>query len=1664
MAGLFPGLSAQAQGSLALGSVSFDHAFVSGRDNSITLPAATGGTPPYTYSLSVAGGLSRDNLSFDPSTRVLSGNPPDSSMWSSRPFCSGVPCLTRTITYTVTDDTGATASRANVDFHLIDYPDDFLPTPDNLNFDLDTAITPVTLDPTTSDNNNDRSYALTGLPSGLSFNPATRVLSGTPDTAGVTTVTYTSTTNTWESDITHTVTFSITVGDPPDPLALGQLRDNYAFDTGKAVTFALPAATGGTPPYTYSLSRPGGASLSSDGLSFDPSSRDLSGIPPASSQWGGTQTCSNVTCAIRGFTYTVTDDAGNTAQRTGEYRLLEIPFRFLPTPDDLNFTRNTAITPVTLPKTVDDQFTYRVSQLPPGLSFDTATRVLSGTPTETGTMEVTYTATGHHWFPVVTRSVKFDITVADLVLPTQAPLGFAANTPASVTLPAATGGTPPYTYSLLISPNRPLRNGLSFDPSTRVLSGAVPDSGEWIGATAVCDQVGGVVCQSLRLDYEVTDDAGATVAREIELNLLDYPPEFLPAQDDLNFTPGTAISPVTLQQTASQGSVYAYALTGLPPGLSFDPSSRVLSGTPTTEGTTTVTYSATHTTSIPTLAHTVTFDIIVADLAPPAQGDVAFVVDRHTSVTLAAATGGIPPYTYALTGPNGEDVGVAVPGLSFDPDTRVLSGTPTEKGVTTLTYTATDSAGTPASVTRAFDFTVTGVSIAEVDDQTYEIGVSIDSLTLPEATGGTAPYTYALTGPNGTDLSEVPGLTFDPATRVLSGTPTEAGTTRLTYTVTDSEDNATFITFDVTVTESDDGTVTGPISIAEVGARTYAAGEDIDQTLPEATGGTAPYTYTLTGPNGMDLSEVPGLTFDPATRVLSGIPTEAGTTRLTYTVTDSEDNATIITFDVTVTESDDGTVTGPISIAEVDARTYAAGEDVDRTLPEATGGTAPYTYTLTGPNGTDLSEVPGLFFDPDTRELSGTPTRAGTTTLTYTVTDSEGNATFITFDVIVTGPKFDTDADAEVEETVEDSYKAGAVISLTLPEASGKGVTYALTNEDGKDVSVAVPGLSFDAATRVLSGTPTRTGITTLTYTATDEYGNDTTLATFDVTVTGPMFVDAAAVDEVEGRTYEYAVDVPIASLKLPEATSDTGDTVTYALTGPNGTVLRDAVPGLSFDPDTRELSGIPTRVGTTTLTYEAKDSEGTISMEFTVTVTSAVPAALNEVLLPEVVRAMAGSTVGAIARRIGQAARGAEATGLSVGGQDGWAALRTHGEAVSEGRRGFEELLSGSGFVLPLDAAAAGAAMASSVALWGSGEYRSLSGESGTLGWDGALVGVHLGVDARPHEDLLAGVAVSWLSSDLDYEDATAVVDGGFGGGAHVAELTGVHPYLGWRAGEVDVWATAGLGAGELEVTPTGRDGRASDLGMRTVGVGGSGVLLERGVNTVRLKGEAMYSALEVDESVHVEGVEVEATRVRMTVEAGQTHTLADGGVLEPSLEAGVRHDGGDGETGTGAEVGGGLSYRHRYGRITAEGRVRALVAGYGEHEEWGIEGHLAMLPGAGGRGLSLSVRPGYGDSGEGGFGQLWRREGVSDDGDNGAEDYRARLETRLGYGVFLPGYTGVFTPYTGMTVGAAEGYRIGVSWKAGSRIDLDLVGERRESGGGPAEHALVLRGEVRF
>ena len=87
---------------------------------------------------------------------------------------------------------------------------------------------------------------------------------------------------------------------------------------------------------------------------------------------------------------------------------------------------------------------------------------------------------------------------------------------------------------------------------------------------------------------------------------------------------------------------------------------------------------------------------------------------------------------------------------------------------------------------------------AAPDDQTYTVGAAIDPLTLPEASGGNGTLRYELS-------PEVPGLSFDPDTRQLSGTPTAAGVYEMFYTATDADGDMDSLGFSISVEGGDGG-------------------------------------------------------------------------------------------------------------------------------------------------------------------------------------------------------------------------------------------------------------------------------------------------------------------------------------------------------------------------------------------------------------------------------------------------------------------------------------------------------------------------------------------------------------------------------------------------------------------------------------------------------------------------------------------------------------------------------------------------------------------------------------------------------------------------------------------------------------------------------------------
>ena len=335
-------------------------------------------------------------------------------------------------------------------------------------------------------------------------------------------------------------------------------------------------------------------------------------------------------------------------------------------------------------------------------------------------------------------------------------------------------------------------------------------------------------------------------------------------------------------------------------------------------------------------------------------------------------------------------------GDSFDPATGTSTTwtPPTVMAATTVTLTVTITDTTDGSVTATQNVMVNPMSMVDttlalgaVSPQIYTVGQTV-ALTLPEATGGTAPYTYTLTAPDGSPLPPPIGVVISPTARTLIGTPMFAAET-VTYrwTVTDSASPVVMRNIDFTITVNAALVVdTAPAFVAgaAIGAATFYQDTNITPlTLPRATGGEGAITYALT-------PAIPGMFFDTVTGVLSGAPTtEAAATTYTYTAGDTDGSApgtdeSSLTISITVLAN----TIPEFSIIRGPRYTFTVGTAVNQTLPEATGGDDALVYTITRalPDGLTFNAAA----TPPT--ITGTPTTASrSVTYRYNVDDSDAN-------------------------------------------------------------------------------------------------------------------------------------------------------------------------------------------------------------------------------------------------------------------------------------------------------------------------------------------------------------------------------------------------------------------------------------------------------------------------------------------------------------------------------------------------------------------------------------------------------------------------------------------------------------------------------------------------
>lgn len=381
------------------------------------------------------------------------------------------------------------------------------------------------------------------------------------------------------------------------------------------------------------------------------------------------------------------------------------------------------------------------------------------------------------------------------------------------------------------------------------------------------------------------------------------------------------------------------------------------------------------------------------------------------------------------------------------------------------------------------------------------------------------------------------------------------------------------------------------------------------------------------------------------------------------------------------------------------------------------------------------------------------------------------------------------------------------------------------------------------------------------------------------------------------------------------------------------------------------------------------------------------------------------------------------------------------------------QDLLAGSTLTLAGRTADGGLA-----GLWLRGAVSGFDGRDGSLALDGTVSTVQAGADYR-RGPLTVGLSAAFSRGDGDWS--------GEGEGEAEAGMTGVYPYLGWRPDErVAFWAVAGYGQGTLKLKPEEGGGSIRTpfgLGLAAAGLRGQLVAPDPARDNFALA--AVLDGLWVRTDPAKIGA-AQSTRLRFGLEASWRVVQEDDAVLMPSLELAARHDGGDAETGTGVEVGGGIIYADPALGLSAELSGRALVSHAEDgYREWGAGGSVILDPGAGGLGLSLRLAPSWGTA-SGGAERL-RAGGVGALGlaaeDRAANDNTAamQLDTEVGYGLSALGDRGVLTPYGGLSLsdGGARDYRLGTRLEIGPSLDLSFEGTRREIDSAEAEHNVGFR-----
>ena len=841
---------------------------------------ASGGVSPYTYS--VTGGVLPAGTNLNTSTGEVSGIPISAGDFSYE--------------ITVTDGIGDSVSRqinGTIASALA------LTSNDSIQTEVGVSYSQAN---TASGGKGPYTYSLTAgtLPVGTTLNASTGFVSGVPTTAGV---------------FEYTITASDGMGSTASQLISGTiapvlaLRSSPSAATEVGINYSqLNSASGGTSPYTYSVS----AGILPNGTNLNTSTGVVSGTPTTAEDFN--------------YTITVTDAQGVSTSQPLSGTI--IPHQSLA----LNATPSSSTqvgvqySQANMASGGSTPYTYSLlsGALPAGTSLDSTTGLVSGTPTTAGNFSYT---------------IQVSDNLGDTTSQTSSGKIFAATALALMAMPetgaevglnysqvnSASGGVTPYTYSVT---GGALPPGTSLDASTGEVSGIPMTEGAYSYVITVTDNIADTASRQI----------SGTIAPA--LVLISGPP--IGTVVGANYTQANTGSGGggSLQANLAQGSTlpYTYSVTGgaLPSGTTLNTTTGFVFGVPTTLGfyeyTITVRDNLGATAS-QEISGTISMGIVLTSV-PSIYTEVGVPYSQVNK-----AFGGTQPYIYSIS------EGAVPAGTTLDPSTGIVSGTPTTVQDFSYTVTVTGSQGTTASLPISGSIIPHNPLILNsMPSSSMEVGESYYQTNT--ASGGNAPYNYTITA------GALPiGTTLNTSTGLVSGIPTTAGPFNYSITVTDA--------VGATASQSSSGTINATLLLTS----TPSAITEIDQNyfqVNSASNGTAPYTYSVSA------GSLPaGINLDTTTGIVSGIANTAQDFNYNITVTDGLGAQATQTISGTI-QSELGLISIPSAELEVGAQYAQVNKVIGGNAPftfRVTAGELPAGTTLNASIGlvSGILTTPGAF-------------------------------------------------------------------------------------------------------------------------------------------------------------------------------------------------------------------------------------------------------------------------------------------------------------------------------------------------------------------------------------------------------------------------------------------------------------------------------------------------------------------------------------------------------------------------------------------------------------------------------------------------------------------------------------------------------------------------------